>query len=298
MFRYLFKRVLAPDNDAGGGAGDDDGKGADDKGADDKGADDKATILGSGDDKGAGDDKGQAGEWAWSENNPGDGTMPPWFQHDKYKTIADQAQAATSLAEKLGPSAELIGAPEADYEMPELPEGTEGEWDAKDPMFSAFREIAKEMNLSQAAHDKIVQKMGHLMATEQAAEEVSIADALSTIGVNAAAQIQAVDNYIKATVGQEAWKSLTDAIGTDVGAYQALAIVVGKASGDAQLAQLGGKTGPAFTKADIEAERYKLYPSDHKLAGKSIYENDKEHRAKVTAMYKELFPGEDREEVG
>ncbi len=278
--------------------GDGNGNG-DDKGGGDKGGDDKSTILGSGDDKG-GDDKGgdQTGEWAWGEDIPGSGTIPPWFKHDKYKTISDQARATPELEAKLGPAAELIGAPEGDYVMPKLPDGITGEWDAEDAMLKQFIVTAKEMGLSQVAFDKVAVSMATLLATEEAEAEAGITDALAALGTNSPARIEAVDAYLVATLGEEGWKSLQDAIGTDVKAYLALEALVGKASGDAQLSSIHGKSGPAFTKSDIEAEQYKLFPKDHKLAGQSMYENDKEHRAKVDGMWKELYPGEDRQEVG
>lgn len=284
MFRGIFTQVMAPANgDGGNGDGDGNGNGN---------GDDKTAILGSGE----GDD--QTGEWSWGENLPGSGTIPPWFKTDKFKTISEQAKAFGDLETKLGPAAELLGAPEGDYVMPKLPEGITGEWDAEDAMLKQFIVTAKEMGLSQAAFDKVAVSMASLLASEEAAAEAGITDALAALGTNSAARIEAVDSYLVATLGQDGWKSLQDAVGTDVKAYLALEGLVAKASGDAQLSSLPGKQGPGFTKSDIEAEQYKLFPEDHRLAGKSMYEHDKEHRAKVDGMWKELFPGEDRQEVG
>ena len=99
-------------------------------------------------------------------------------------------------------------------------------------------------------------------------------------------------------IGQEAFDAIDGAIGTDVKAYQALEKLAGLAGTDAQLSTLPGKRGVGFDKADIETERYKVYPEGHKLAGKQLYEHDKEHRAKIDRMYKQLFPGEDITTVG
>lgn len=303
MFRWIFKQVMAPDNDGGGsgGGGDgDDGNGDTDSG--DKGAKDSdgKTILGSGEGKGAGEGEGEGdkGPWSWGENVAGEGTRPPWFNAEKYKTISDQAKAMPELEKKLGAAAELIGAPEGDYELPDLPKDTEGKWDVDDAMFKQFTALAKEMGLSQVAYNKIVQSMGALLAAEEAEAAVKITDALAKIGTNVQARVTAVDKYLIKELGEESWKSLQDAIGTDVKAYLALEKVVAKASGDAQLAMTGGLTGVGHTKEDIETERYKVYAEGHKLAGKVIFEHDKEHREKVREMYKELYPGEDIEIVG
>lgn len=307
MLKWMNTRVMAPDGDDGGtdgGTGGGDGNGGD--GDAGKGGKDAAgkTILdsaaaGAGGATGAnGDGDGKEGDWSWGENVPGTGTIPPWFKTDKYKTVTDQAKAAPELEAKLGPAADLIGAPEKDYEMPGMPDGIEGEWDLEDPMLVTFKEIAKENDLSQGLFDKVVQKFGALLASETAAEEKAVSDALAELGTNSAQRIEAVRKYMIAELGEEGYNALNDMVGTDVKAYTYLEKLVAKAAGDAQLSSLPGKSGPGFTKADIEAEQYKVYPEGHKMAGRSIYEHDKEHRAKVDAMWKELFPGEDVQIVG
>ena len=296
MFKGLFMRLMAPDDPPGGGTGDP--PSGDPPTGDPPTSDPPAPgkLLGSGAPPSGG--ISPDGKWSWGENLLGEGTVPPWFKADKYKTISDQARAAPELEAKLGPAAELIGAPEGDYVLPKLPDGVEGNWDPEDSMLKQFMVTAKEMGLSQTAFDKVATSMASLLATENAEAEVKISDALAALGTNSVARIEAVDTYLIATLGEPGWNSLQDAIGTDVKAYLALESLVAKASGDAQLSTLPGKRGPGFTKSDIEAEQFKLFPEDHKLAGKAMYEHDKEHRAKVDGMWKELFPGEARTEVG
>ena len=292
MFK-LDTRLMAPADDDGGkgagGNGDDAGKGGDDTG------DDQAKTLldaGKGGDD-TGDDQGKAGDWAWGDNLPGEGTAPPWFKGDKFKNVAEQAKAFPDLEAKIGPAAEMLGAPEGDYELPAMPEGVAGKWDAEDPMLSTFLKVAKETGLSQTAVNKIAGPMAGLLATETAANEERVSEALAKMGTNSAARIEQVDTYLTAELGQEHRNALNDAIGADVLAYQALEQLVAKASGDAQLSSLPGKQGPSFTKADILAEQYKVFPEGHNLASQKMYDHDKEHRAKVDGMWKELFPGED-----
>lgn len=300
MFRWISTPVMMAagnggGNGGGGGAGGSgNGGSGDGNGGDGDGG---GTILdaGTGDGDGDGGDKG---EWSWGENVPGTGTVPPWLKADKFKTVSDQAKAFNDLETKIGPAAELIGAPKGDYEMPALPEGTTGEWDLEDPMLKTFKEIAKKKDLSQSLFNEVVSEFGLLLAKETAAEETAVTDALAAIGTNAAERITQVKMYLTKELGEEGYNELNDAIGTNVKAYLNLEALVAKAAGDAQLSHLPGKQGAGFTKEDIEAERYKTFPEGHPLAGKVQYEHDKEHRTKVDGMFKELFPGEDHQTVG
>lgn len=301
MFRWNFTRVMMPEGEGGGsgggeGAGDSGGEGG--EGGKGDGGEGGGTILDAGG-EGGGEGGGDGdGKWSWGENVPGTGTAPPWLKSDKFKTVADQARGFTELETKIGPAAELIGAPEGDYEMPKLPDGVEGEWDVDDAMFKTFSATAKEVGLSQAAFDKLATPIAKLLAEENAADEKAVSDSLAEIGTNVKERITQVKTYLTAELGEDGYNSLNDAVGTDVKAYLAMEKLVAMASGDARLADLPGMQGPGFTKADIETERYKVYPEGHRMAGQSVYEHDKEHRAKVKGMYKELFPGEDKQEVG
>lgn len=76
------------------------------------------------------------------------------------------------VAEEAKPSDETLGAPEGDYTLDgiELPEGVQV--DAH--MAEQFGDICRDLNLSNSAYQKIVAKMGPVMAERQAArlEEV------------------------------------------------------------------------------------------------------------------------------
>ena len=231
--------------------------------------------------------------WAWAEDVPGTGARPEWFKADKYKSISEQAKAAAALEAKLGPAATMLGAPEGDYELPSVPDGVEGSWDPKDPMLAKFIEVAKAKNLSQEAFNDILAPFAQLIAEEEAAQATAVSDALAALGPNITARIEQAKQFMVAHIGEEGFNALDAAINTDVKAYQALERLVALAAGDAQLSNLPGNQGPGFTRADIEAEQYKVFPEGHPMAGKRMYEHDKEHRAKVDAMWKKLFPGQD-----
>ncbi len=194
----------------------------------------------------------------------------------KFKTVTEQARSFSELEARFGGAANLIGAPEGDYNMPEPPEGMKGEWDKDDPLLQAFTPLAKEMNLSQEAFDKIVQMGAQVIGAQNEADEAALADALGNIGANANQRIAAVDQYLISEVGEEGWKSLQGALGTNVQAYLALEAVVAKASGDAQLAGGEGIGDAGFTMEEANEERFKKFPEGHALAGKTMYEHDKD----------------------
>lgn len=252
----------------------------------------------------AGDGTPPAGEgtpWSWAENIPGSGTPPPWFKADKYKTVDAQARAAVELEKKLGPAADVLGAPEESYALPDTAalEGLDGwQWNAEDPLLQSFQAAAKELGLSQKAHDTIVAHAARVMAEQDRAQQVALSEAITALGNNAPQRINQVRTFLTSKIGEDGFASLQAAIGTDVAAYQALEKVVAMASGDAQLSSGAGLQGPGFTREDIQAEQYKVFPEGHPLTGKRMYEHDKAHREKVDRMWKELFPGENRIEVG
>lgn len=315
--------------DSGGGGGGQAGSGSGDAGNGDQGGQGQGSIMsrGQGDagaggqgsgagasGAGEGGDQGQGngqqgsggGEgdqtWSWMEGMQGTGERPPWFKADKYKTVEAQARAAGELETKLGPAAELVGAPEGDYELPSLSdeqkEKLAGEFDAEDPLLKMLGETSKRLGLSQKAYNEIAVAGALTIAELNAADEQALADALTALGSNVDARVDAVNKAVETLVGADGRQAIDDAVGNNPQAFAALEKIVAKASGDAQLAGAGAGGGPAFTKADIEAEQFKVFPEGHHLAGKRMYDHDKEHRAKVDRMWKQLFPGEDRQEVG
>lgn len=319
----LFMRLMAPDDDKGGGgggagagagAGGGAGKPGDGGGKPGDGGiltSGKAAGAAAGDDKGgkpgAGDGTGAAGDaWNYAENVPGTGTRPPYFKHEKYKTLADQARAAVELETKLGPAADLIGAPldkdgkPAAYALPELKDDKgqpTWEWDPEDPQLKAFQAEAQAMGLSQKAFDRIVGMYAKGQIEATGAAEASLAEALQKLGPNVSARVAAVQQYVTAQVGAEGFAALDGALGTNVEAFKAFEKLIALQANDARLAGSGGKPGVGFSKADIQAEQFKTYDKGP-LAGQRIYDHDAEHRKKVDGMWQQLFPGEDVQNVG
>lgn len=242
--------------------------------------------------------QGTPQEWLWSEGVKGTGDRPAWFKGDKFQTVDKQAAAYVELEAKLGPAAQLIGAPEKDYAVPPLPQGMEGEVNADDPLLKGFSKVAKDMGLSQKAYDQVVNHMRGVIVGMQQEEQTRLSESIAQLGANVPARVDAVKTYITSTLGQDAFNALDQAVGTNAAAFKAVEALVAKLAGDARLATDGGTSGVGFSKQDVETERYKVFPDGHKLKGKVMYDHDPAHRAKVDGMWKKLYPGEDRQAVG
>jgi hypothetical protein len=320
----MWKRywLMAPDDDKGGGGGGGQGGAGSGDGTGKPGAGDGkgdaggilkqgAAGAGGSDDKGvkpgAGAGTGDAGKtYNWAENVPGTGEPPPWFKHEKYKTIADQARAAPELEAKLGPAAEFFGAPKDDkgapvaYKLPEIKDDKGNvvfEWDAEDPRVKGFQEFAQKRGLSQKGFDEILSWYAGVEGEQHAAAELELSEALGKLGNNVAQRVAAVQKYVTAQVGEEGFAALDQALGTNVEAFKAFEKLIALQANDARLAGSGGKPGVGFSRGDIEKEQFKTYESGP-LKGQRIYDHDKEHRAKVDGMWSQLFPGEDVQNVG
>jgi hypothetical protein len=316
-------RLMAPDDGKGGGGGGgqggagsgggdggkpgDDGKGGDGKGILAGGAAGAGGDDGKGGKPGAGAGTGADGDaWMWAENVPGSGTRPPWLKADKYKTVDAQARAAVELETKLGPAAEFFGAPKNDkgeavaYALPEI-KNDKGEvvfeWDAEDPRVKGFQEFATKRGLSQKGFDEILSWYAGVEGEQHAAAELELSDALGKLGNNVAARVSAVQKYVTAQVGEEGFAALDGALGTNVEAFKAFEKLIALQANDARLAGSGGKPGVGFSKADIQAEQFKVY-ADGPLKGQKLYDHDANHRAKVDGMWSQLFPGDDVQNVG
>lgn len=244
-------------------------------------------------------DTNEPSPWSWAENVPGEGAKPEWYQDSKYKSIEEQAKALPELAKKLGPAAEIIGAPEGgEYTTPAPPEGTVGEYHEDDPMLKSLATACKNLNLSQKVYEAIAAEGAKAIAAANAEAETSLADNLAALGDNLDARINQVREFVVGKLGAEAYDSLSNTVGTDPQAYAALEKIVGMAFGDAQLAQGSGIAAGGMTLQDVNAERYKVFPPEHGRAGQIMYEHDADHRKRVDDLYKKIAPGPDQRFVG
>lgn len=89
-------------------------------------------------------------QWKWSENLEGEGQKPQWMR-ENFKSVEDQAKAYNELVKKFGSFAK---APES-YDVSEI-ENANYRIVNGDKNFESFKQIAKEMNMSQEGMNKII----------------------------------------------------------------------------------------------------------------------------------------------
>jgi len=96
----------------------------------------------------------------------GTGERPDYFEHSKYKTLADQAKAypeARAKFQELEGKVKAAGeakAPPSEYKLPEFTDALAGlTWNKEDPLLGKAFEVAKKHKISQEAFDDFAKEM-------------------------------------------------------------------------------------------------------------------------------------------
>lgn len=158
-----------------------------------------------------------------AEGVPGQGERPAWFKADKYKSVAEQAQAYPELEKRFG---SFTGAPKDgkyDYTMP-AEVGVEIVEDH--PLLSTFTEWAGKNQLSQQGFTEL---MGYLGQYE-AQHFVDMNAVKADLGENADARITAVAQWGKANLDKDGYEALRTATSGPqaAAAFKVLEAVIGK----------------------------------------------------------------------
>lgn len=126
------------------------------------------------------------------------GEVPEKF---KGKAPEDVVSSYTELEQRFGG---FSGAPEA-YELVK-PEGLEGEFDPEDNVLTGFQEVAKELNMSQDAFNKVVDY--YLNSTVMSEDDMEAArqEEIKSLGQNGEAMIKDVDDFLRANLDSELYK--------------------------------------------------------------------------------------------
>ena len=225
-------------------------------------------------------------EWLLYDGVKGAGKMPEWYKADKYKTVADQAEAYVHLEKRLGA---FVGAPkEGKYETPPMPEGVEGEFLTDHPLFDTFSKWAAENQFSQKAYNEA---MG-MLALYEASQAPDFEAAKKEIGTDADKRITDVSLWAKANLGPEEFAAFRSAMGDRNAAtvFKAVEAVVAKTRQPA-LPKPGEIPGdaPVSPLAEIDAMQAKRGPD-----GKRLYEVDAKYRADVERRRVEYFKAQER----
>lgn len=168
--------------------------------------------------------------WLLNEGVMGQGEKPGWFKQDKYKTVAAQAEAYTSLEARFG---SFVGAPkDGKYEVaPALKEVVQ----ADHPMMDSFGKWAATNQLSQDGYNALLGMVAQYDAGFAPNAEVVRA----SVGQDAGTRIGTVMQWAKANLDAEGISALRAATSLDgdmhpnarvASAFKALEKVIAKTS--------------------------------------------------------------------
>lgn len=218
----------------------------------------------------------------------GSGVAPEWFKTGKYKSVDEQAKAYTHLEKRLG---SFVGAPEGEYVV-KLPDQYKGvvEVDTTNPVFKDLSTWARESQLSQTGYDAII---GMLAKYEAASYQPppTAEDAKKAIGANADTRLQAIGQFVGASLDPDAQKALkailspsNPHIAETVAAVEAL---IAKSRQPALPKPGDGGQPPPADELD-EINKLQAQP-DPKQPGKRLYETNQDHRHAVEKRRREYF---------
>lgn len=225
-------------------------------------------------------------EWHLYEGVKGVGKMPDWYKADKYKTVADQAEAYVHLEKRLGA---FIGAPkDGKYETPPMPEGVQGEFLTDHPLFDKFSKWAGENQFSQKAYNEAL----GMLAEYEASQAPDLEAAKQAIGPDADKRIADVGLWAKANLDAETFNTFRVAMGGHNAAevFKAVEAIVAKTR-QPSLKKPGEMPGdqPVSPLAEIDAMQAKRGPD-----GKRLYETDPKYRAMVEQKRFDYFRAQEK----
>ena len=110
--------------------------------------------------------------YLYADGIAAEGEKPTWFKSEKYKTVADQAEAYTALESKFG---SFTGSPKDGYEI-------EGVNFDENPLMATVRDWGEENQLSNEGLSELVAKVGALANQQQEEDKAAALEKLGERG--------------------------------------------------------------------------------------------------------------------
>lgn len=206
--------------------------------------------------------------WFYADEVAGEGDRPEWFK-DKYKSVADQAQAYSELEKKFGG---FTGAPEDDYELT-VPEGIEGEFDMEDPRIGWFTQVAKEANMSQDTFSNLLHGwVQHEVDNMQGSRETEI----QALGSNAQARLKDLGDWGAANLSADEFEGFK-MLASSAAGVKTLEALINKTQKNG-VAQTQSVATPGITKEAL----------NERIADPR-YQTSADFRNETTRLFKEFY---------
>lgn len=233
---------------------------------------------------------GKIGEDGRPENVPEKYWVPGEDGKPGQLKVGDILHQHNHLEKKIG---SFEGAPEEGYAKTELalPEGVQYAIEDDDPLVAGFSELAKDLNMSQAAFDKAVNWYVNAQLEQQAANSPDAARAaiMEKIGPTAQAELDAMTQHFKNSLPDSMSAAQKESLFTgykhmlnSVESFNAMKFLL-ESSRAAPLPSFGAQQTGGLTLSQVQAEHNRLDAN-----GKRLYDTDISHRKKVTEMYEQL----------
>lgn len=201
----------------------------------------------------------QEANFYWQDDMAGEGDAPEWYRGDKYKTVADQAKAYTSLEKRFGA---FTGAPES-YSLPE-------EVDSEASYVQMLTEIGQKNNMNQDVFGELLE-LGESMLS--AKMEMDAETELNALGPDGQQRINDVDAYLRNNLGDK-YEDLKGAVNNAKVVELVESLV--KSTAPTQLPKDSAPAVEQVTQDQIEEMMTRKGPD-----GQTLYETSEAYREKV-----------------
>lgn len=214
-------------------------------------------------------------EWQWADGKPGEGDVPTWFDNSKFSSVTDQAIAHKELQKKLGG---FTGAPE-NYEF-SIAEGLEGkvDLDVDSEQYKAFRDFAKESNMSNDLFNNIVNSHLQALAGSQEKAQTDVAEnqkaELEKLGTESSNIINEVTSWGQNNLTSDEFESFRG-LANSADNIKLLQKMIAKTTSSKVDAK--ASTAPAHSRDDLRT-----------MMADPRYMNDMVFRANVDSKYKQM----------
>jgi len=223
--------------------------------------------------------------WSFAEGVPGQGDVPDWFKVDKYGTVADQAKAYKELEGRFG---SFTGAPKDGYKVNLSNELTEKgiEIGTDDPLYEEAINFAKESNMSQEGFDNMMNLYAMAKIAEGDALEQHKMMELKSLGDNAQARVDNLDNWGKANLPDDLYEGFKE-MAVSANAVRAMEKLVSM-SRNAPISPDQIKPQSGITAEEVRAMQFEK--DEH---GNRRLQTDPEFRAKFNKLKEQVWGSEE-----
>lgn len=201
--------------------------------------------------------------WFIDEGRAGSGPRPEWLP-DKFKSAADLAKSYSELEKRVGTAPEDYDLSKSRYIDPDY------------VPFQELKQIAKDKRVPQEVMDKMLDSFDRYM------DEFSVDydEELKKLGDNGVERVKLLDNWAKANLSQDSYKSLTSSL-KNADAVKALEELRSKFM--SQTTQVPGNNGEIVNHSSLEDLKLEMVENLEKYKSDSKYRADLQGRIEAAS---------------